>query len=146
MAKVDLAEQEVIGSVPVSAPPVQLYLTADGTRLLSADQGTEDAPGETLSVIDPQSMTADATIPTGAGPHGVVIEPSDQRAWVTNLYDDTVSVVDLTTNETVATVPVGDNPNGISYSPLEPEPGPATIELTIPNYATEETEGGHEGH
>jgi len=90
-------------------------------------------------------MTVEATIPTGAGPHGVVIEPSDQRAWVTNMYDGTVSVVDLTTNETVATVPVGDKPNGISYSSQPPASGPASSEVTVPDYATE-AEGGHEGH
>lgn len=145
VVKVDLAAQKVTGSTQVPAPPVQLYLSADGTRLLSADQGTEGAPGSTVSVIDPSSMTVEATIPTGSGPHGVVIEPTGQRAWVTNLYDDTVSVLDLTTNETIATVPTGDKPNGISFSPQQPAPGPGATEISVPDYATE-TEGGHEGH
>ena len=93
VVKVDLAEQQVIGSVAVPAPPVQLYLTADGTRLLSADQGTDDTPGTTVTMIDPESMTVESTVQAGSGPHGVVIEPTGQRAWVTNLYDDTVSVI-----------------------------------------------------
>lgn len=145
VVKVDLVEQKVTGSVSVPSPPVQLYLTADGTRLLSADQGTEGAPGSTVSVIDSASMTIEATIPAGAGPHGVVIEPTGQRAWVTNLYDDTVSVIDLSTNQTVSTVAVGDKPNGISYSPQPPTPGPATISVSVPDYATG-AEGNHAEH
>lgn len=145
VVKVDLVEKRVTGSVSVPSPPVQLYLTEDGTRLLSADQGTEDAPGSTVSVIDPGAMTVEANIPAGSGPHGVVIEPTGQRAWVTNLYDDTVSVIDLSTDETVATVQVGDKPNGISYSPEPPTPGPATTSISVPNYATG-AEGNHAEH
>lgn len=145
VVKVDLAEQQVIGSVAVPAPPVQLYLTADGTRLLSADQGTDDTPGTTVTMIDPESMTVESTVQAGSGPHGVVIEPTGQRAWVTNLYDDTVSVIDLTAKATMATVTVGDKPNGISYSPLPPAPGPGTVEITVPEYATA-TGAGHDEH
>ena len=144
VAKVDLAEQTVVGSVEVSAPPVQLYLTPDGTRLLSADQGTEQTAGDTVSVIDTEAMTVTDSITTGSGPHGVVVDTTGETAWVTNLYDDTISVLDLTTNEAVATVPVGDMPNGISYSPTPPAPGPQSLTLTVPDYAEDEPTSEHD--
>jgi len=145
VAKVDLARQEVVRTVTVPAPPVQLYLSTDGSRLLSADQGTPDAPGDSVSVIDPASMTVTATITTGSGPHGVVIEPSGRVAWVTNLYDDTVSVIDLTTNTTTATIPVGDMPNGISFTPAVATPRETADALDIPDYAAaaDETDSAH---
>lgn len=144
VAKVDLAEQTVVSSVEVSAPPVQLYLTPDGTRLLSADQGSEETPGDTVSVFDTEAMTVAASITTGSGPHGVVVDTTGETAWVTNLYDDTVSVLDLTTNEAVATVAVGDLPNGISYSPMPPAPGAQSITVTVPDYADDQPDSGHD--
>ncbi len=145
VAKVDLASRAVVATVEVPTAPVQLYLTTDGAKLLSADQGTNDDPGDTVSVIDPADMSLTASIETGAGPHGVVIDPTGTLAWVTNLYDDTVSVLDLTTNEAVATIPVGDKPNGISFSPQAPSwSAPKTVEITVPDYAdSSETTDGH---
>jgi len=145
VAKVDLAGQTVVKSVEVSAPPVQLYLTPDGTRLLSADQGTEQAPGARVSVIDTETMKVTESITTGSGPHGVVVDTTGETAWVTNLYDDTVSVLDLTTSRVVATVPVGEMPNGVSYSATPPAAGAPRITVTIPDYAEDEPPSGH-GH
>lgn len=132
VVKVDLASREIVGTAPVPAPPVQLYLTPDEKTVLSADQGTKDQPGNTLSVLDTTTMSTRATVGTGSGPHGVVIDPSGTRAWVTNTFDDTVSVVDLPTLDVVATVPVGERPNGVSYSPRAPVPPGAPIELSLP--------------
>lgn len=134
VVKIDLEQRKAVGTVAVPSPPVQLYLTADGSRLLSADQGTEDAPGRTVSIIDPASLAVEASVETGAGPHGIVIEPTGQRAWVTNLYDDTVSAIDLTTGKVVATAPVGDKPNGISYSAAPPTEGLKSTSITVPEY------------
>ena len=133
MVKIDLAAQEVVGTVAVSAPPVQVYLAPDGRTLLSADQGTEAEPGNTLSVIDPTDMTVRGTVRTGSGPHGVVIDTTGAKAWVTNIYDDTVSVVDLDALEVLETVPVGDMPNGVSFSSRPPaEANAPSIALDIP--------------
>ncbi|MFN8226650.1 MAG: hypothetical protein U0R18_07990 [Mycobacterium sp.] len=59
-------------------------VTPDGNEVVSADQGTKDAPGHTLSVIDTKAMTARSTVTTGAGPHGVVVDDSGTWAWVTS--------------------------------------------------------------
>lgn len=133
VVKVDLAARKVVGTATVSASPVQLYLTADEATVLSADQGTSAQPGHTLSVIDTAAMHVRGTVPTGSGPHGVVIDTSGTRAWVTNTYANTVSVADLPTLSVVTTVPVGTQPAGISYSTRPPVPtSTTTTQLNIP--------------
>ncbi len=136
VVKVDLTARTVVGSVAVSAAPVQVYLTPDGATVVSADQGTPDAPGHAASLIDTATMTVRATVPTGAGPHGVVIDPAGTRAWVTNSYDNTVTVIDLASQTVAATVPVGDGPNGISYSPRPPAQSAPSVALNLPAPAT----------
>lgn len=128
----DLTARRVIRSTAVPAAPVQLYLTPDETTVLSADQGTRDAPGRALSLIDAAAMTPQGTVATGTGPHGVVVDSTGTRAWVTNSFDSTVSVVDLGSKSVQATVPVGNGPNGISYSSKPPAVSAATVALDIP--------------
>lgn len=136
VAEVDLAVGRVARIVDVQSPPVQLYLTPDGTRLLSADQGSAEAPGSTVTVIDTRTMTVESTIGTGSGPHGVVVAPDGDLAWVTNLYDDTVSVLDLASGRAVATVDVGGSPNGISFTPVTVRASAAEPFLDVPVYGT----------
>lgn len=144
VAKVDLEQRRVLGTIGVPADPVQIYLTPDGKRLLSADQGTEALPGRSVSVIDTTTMTIERVIPVGAGPHGVVVEPAGCRAWVTNLFDDTVSVLDLAAQRVIATVPVGDQPNGVSFATGSPTPVPAGADLVLPSRSPADDTGPHE--
>lgn len=51
VVKVDLAQRKVVGSAAVPSAPVQLYLTPDETQVVSADQGTKDNPGHTLTPV-----------------------------------------------------------------------------------------------
>lgn len=135
VVKTDLIARKVVGVAPVPAPPVQVYLTPAQDQLLSADQGTVQRPGHTVSVIDTATMSTRGTVTVGSGPHGVVINTSGTRAWVTNTFDDTVSVIDLDTLLVQATVPGGNEPNGISFSPRPPAPAAAattTVHLPSP--------------
>jgi len=132
VVKVDLASRTVVGTAPVPTAPVQLYLTPDEKSVLSANQGTSDQPGDTLSVIDTAAMTVRGTVTTGSGPHGVVIDDSGTRAWVTNTFADTVSAVNVEKLSTAATIPVGKSPNGISYSPRPAAPAAETVTLDLP--------------
>lgn len=141
IVKVDLMQRTVVGTARIADSPVQLYLTPDEATVLSADQGSRDAPGHTLSIIDTTTMKVRATVDTGSGPHGVVIDPSGARAWVTNSYDGTISAVDIADATLSATVPVGAGPNGISYSPRSPASAPAKeTTIVVPG------QSGHDGH
>ncbi|HET9139697.1 beta-propeller fold lactonase family protein [Actinophytocola sp.] len=147
VVKIDLRARVVAGRTEVPAAPAQVYLTPDGRSLLSADQGSKEKPGTALSVIDTATMTTAGSIATGSGPHGVVIDPTGQRAWVTNVYDATVSVIDLPTRATVATIDVGKQPNGISFATRPPAPGAARMTVVIPTpSAASSGHGEHGGH
>ncbi|MDJ0401483.1 hypothetical protein [Rhodococcus rhodochrous] len=144
VVKVDLTARAVVATIAVPAAPVQLYLTPDEKTVVSADQGTRQQPGNTLSVIDTTEMTVRADVGTGAGPHGVVIDPSGTRAWVTNTYDDTMSVIDLPSLSAVATVPVGERPNGVSFSPRPPTATAPSTGVTLPPPAVTEDRSDEE--
>lgn len=151
IAKVDLSQRRVVETAPVPSSPVQVYLTPDGKTVLSANQGTRATQGDTVSVIDTPEMASRATVTTGAGPHGVVIDASGTGAWVTDSYADTVTPIDLSSLTASPPIPVGTGPNGISYSPRAPAAAAAdVIALQIPAPATSTPaptdSGAHSGH
>ena len=146
--KVDLARHRVVARTPVGAGPIQAYVSPDGELLLVANQGTEDDPGTTVSVVDTDSFEVVRTIETGAGAHGVVIDPTGRRAYVTDIYANDVAVVDLQQLSVVARIPVGEAPNGISFSPVVVDKQP-TVELPMPDTGMDShggDEGGDGGH
>ena len=114
---IDPASRKVIGKVAVGNVPIQLYATPDSKYVLVANQGSPERPGNTVSFIDLASLKVVATIKTGAGAHGVVIDRDGRRAYVANTYANTVSVIDIADRKVVATVRVGKGPNGISITP-----------------------------
>lgn len=150
VVKVDLNQRKVVGTAPVPNSPVQLYLTPDERTVLSANQGTREVPGDTVSAIATEAMTSRATVTTGAGPHGVVIDAGGNWAWVTNNYADTVTPIDLSALTALAPIPVGSQPNGISYSSRPPAPSPSTVvtlEIPIPPALDPGSESDpHSGH
>ncbi len=117
VALIDPVSRKVIGKVAVGAAPIQLYATPDSKLVLVANQGSPKKPGTTVSFIDVAGLKVVATITTGAGAHGVVIDRDGRRAYVTNTYANTVSVIHIRDRKVIATVPVGKDPNGISMAP-----------------------------
>ena len=149
VAKIDLNDRTVVATAPVPSDPIQLYLTPDGGTVVSANQGTREAPGNTASMIDTATMTVGDNAITGAGPHGVVIDTAGTRSWVTNTYEDSVSVIDLSTSSVTATITVGSEPNGVSYSQRLPAGAPSptvTLDVPEPDHRSEDAPDGHHGH
>ncbi len=148
VVKVDLVARKLVGSVPVPSQPVQLYLTPDDAILVSANQGTQDKPGNTASLIDTATMTVRSTVNAGSGPHGVTIDDTGTWAWITNSYDNTTTAIDIPTSSARATIQTGARPNGISYSPRSVTPSGPTVTLTIPALpaSIQAPSGGHHGH
>ena len=86
---------------------------------------------------------------TGAGAHGIVVDPASRHAYVTNLYADTVAVLDLDSLKVVATIPVGSTPNGISFSPVALDEPPAVTAVDLPVFGSGDKGDAHtdgEGH
>jgi YVTN family beta-propeller protein len=133
VAKVDVAERKLVGKVEVGVGPVQVYVTPDARYLLAANQGTEDKPSTTVSIIDTESFGVVKTVESGEGAHGVVVDPSGKHAYITNIYGNDVAVLDIAEQKVIATIPVGEAPNGISFSEYAPAPAAAPgVELTLP--------------
>ncbi len=117
VAIIDPASRKVMRKVSVGTVPIQIYATPNSRLLLVANQGTRKKPGSTVSIIDLETFKAVATVETGSGAHGVVVDRDGRHAFVTNIYANTVSVLDVGERKVVATVQVGRSPNGVSVTP-----------------------------
>lgn len=140
VAKIDVLRRRAVGRAGVGVGPVQVYASPDGRYVLVANQGTEERPSRTVSVVDTATFRVVKNVATGRGAHGVVIDPSSTHAYVTNIYGDDVAVLDLARLEVVARIPVGKKPNGISYSTALAPPR-SDKEITIPRQHGEDTGG-----
>lgn len=116
VALIDTKTRKVLDRIAVGDGPIQVHSTADARYLLVANQGTEDKPGDTVSVIDIAGRKVIDTLKTAPGAHGVAVSSTGNLAFVTNIYDGTLSVVDLSNFSILANVKVGQGPNGVTYS------------------------------
>jgi len=115
LAIVDLATDQV-EAVEVGKGPAQVYIDGNDKFAYVANQGTEDIPSNSVSVVELDSKKLVATIETGKGAHGVVTSTDSKRLYVTNMYENTVTVIDTGKNEVIDTIKVGKTPNGISIT------------------------------
>lgn len=116
VAIVDLETGETT-KVQVGKGPAQVYLQEDSRYAFVANQGSEDAPSNSISKIDIWTKEVVATIETGKGAHGVVTSPDNQFVYVTNMFENTVSVIENAQNKVIETISVDKVPNGISVTP-----------------------------
>ena len=70
-----------------------------------------------MSVIDEATGTVTATIPVGANPYAVAVDPAAGTVYVANTCDNTVSVIDAATRTVTATIPVGASPVAVAVDP-----------------------------
>lgn len=118
LAIVNLATDQV-EKVQVGNGPAQVYIDDNNQYAYVANQGTEETPSNSVSVVDLASKKVTATIETGKGAHGVVTSPDSKRLYVTNMYENTVSVIDTEQNKVIDTIKVGGTPNGISITEIK---------------------------
>jgi YVTN family beta-propeller protein len=112
MAILDLETNESV-KVDVGVGPAQVYIGPDDKYAYVANQGTEDKPSSSMSIVELVSKTVVAEIETGKGAHGVVTSADGKFAYVTNMFENTVSIINLESKE-VSTIDVGEIPNGIT--------------------------------
>lgn len=113
LAIVDL-DTEQVEKVEVGTGPAQVYIDGINQFAYVANQGTADAPSNSVSVVDLASRKVTTTIETGKGAHGVVTSSDNKRLYVTNMFENTVTVIDTEQNKAIETIEVGEVPNGIS--------------------------------
>lgn len=112
LAIVDLETKQVV-KVEVGTGPAQVYIGPDSKYAYVANQGTEDSPSNSMSIVDLEAKKVVDEIETGNGAHGVTVSGDGKFAYVTNMFDNTVSIIDLDSKQ-VETIGVGEIPNGIT--------------------------------
>lgn len=111
---IDTRAQRLVGKVAVGRTPIQMVATPDG-QVYVANQGSAQAPDETVSVVDVAKKRVVKTVLTGKGAHGTALSKDNAYVFVTNIESGTVSVIETSTQKVVAEHTVGAGPNGISY-------------------------------
>ena len=97
----------------MNSSPIALALSADGSRLLVANQGTG-----TVALVDPRAGKVVAEVATGDKPAGVALTPDGKHAVVTHWYGYDVAVLDVRPDglSVAGRVPVGPEPRGVVVS------------------------------
>jgi YVTN family beta-propeller protein len=71
-----------------------------------------------VTVIDGSTDTVAATVPAGASPSAVAVNPQTNKIYVANSTDDTLTVIDGSTNAVVATPSTGSTPIALAINPV----------------------------
>ena len=106
------------GALPTSdqgphRSPIALAISADGTRLLTANQ-----TAGSVSLVDPQGGKALHELSTGEKPAGVAITPDGRRGVVTHWYGYDLAILEIAQDhlEIVGRVEVGPEPRGVAIA------------------------------
>ena len=100
---IDLKTRTRIRDVVVGLRPYAVARAGD--RLFVTNQH-----GESLSVIDAESLEPVATIRVGAFPEGIEADPSGRTIWVACWDANTLEQIDVATLKVAARIAVGDGP------------------------------------
>ncbi len=114
MGLIDSRQQRLVGKVAVGRTPIQMVATNAGLVYV-ANQGSAQAPDQTVSVVDPATKRVVKTLVTGKGAHGTAVSSDSAYVFVSNIEAGTFSVIDTATQEVIAEHQVGAGPNGSSY-------------------------------
>ena len=113
IAVVDIANGNVIKTIPMPATPTDLVLGPNGAKLYV----TCAASKSTVVVLDTASGKKLAAITTGHTAMGPIISRDGKTLYVCNRFDNVVAVIDLATGKETARVPVTRQPIAASITP-----------------------------
>jgi gliding motility-associated-like protein len=111
---VNLANNSVTTTIPVGASPIGVAVNPDGTRVYTANQGSN-----TISVISTATNALLTTIQLapGAEPSGIVVSADGSRVYAADYGTSYLSIIDAVTNTQITAVAVGSHPFGLALSP-----------------------------
>jgi YVTN family beta-propeller protein len=120
---IDVATQRVTGFLDTGFRAVDV--AADPTRSLVyvVDPGPETlgrTPSRTegsIRVVDTSTLSLVDSVPVGATPHAIAVDPVGGRAYVANQDTRDVSVLDLARLATITSVDVGSEPFHVAVTP-----------------------------
>src|SRR6476661_1199319 len=73
--------------------------------------------GNSVTIIDGDTLKVSATVPVGNRPRGIVIGPDGKFLYICVSDDDTIKVMDSTTHQLVGDLPSGPDPEQLVISP-----------------------------
>ena len=107
VAVIDIAQNKVVGTIPVPKGPHGLVITPAGRKVYVSSDGAS-----TVSVIDTGSDRVVASIEVGANPHGLAVSGDGRRVLVLGWGTNRALVIDTATDRVITEVPVGQPHNG----------------------------------
>jgi len=113
---VDL-ESGVVDEVQTEDVPLGIAISPDGTKAYTANYGTGDARGDSLSVIDIPGRQVIEEVDVGSGPEQVALSPDGSLGIVNIVSGDGVRIFQTsdvagTMSDVIAT---GDDPSDVSF-------------------------------
>lgn len=112
VAVVDIANQQVSGTIPVDGDPRGMTLSADSRFLYVALAGKNG-----VAVIDALAKQVINTYPTGPNPASLALDLIDPaHLWVANSGGNTVTVLNPDSGKHITTIPVGLHPVSVALA------------------------------
>jgi gliding motility-associated-like protein len=107
------ATDAVISTIPLTTflAPGYLTVSANGNFIYIVNQAGS------VAVINATTYQTIVTIPVGASPYDITINPSGSLVYVANSNSNSVSVINTATNTVVSTIPTGISPQALVVSP-----------------------------
>ncbi|HEU4507087.1 MAG TPA: beta-propeller fold lactonase family protein [Pyrinomonadaceae bacterium] len=116
VAVVDTRSWKVATYIDVGVKPTRITMQPDQQYIWVANEGDDKNGG--VTVIEAATLRVAAKIPTGPGPHDIVISSDNRFAFVSNRESATVSIIDIRKLEKLDDVKVGPGPVSLALSDL----------------------------
>ena len=117
VAVIDTATWRLLTTLEAGPRPTRLVLQPDGHYLWVANDAT-DLQAAGVTVLTTLHPTRVAHLPTGRGPHDIVVSDDNRFVFVMNAGADSISIIDVGTLRTLKEVLTGPQPTSIAWSTL----------------------------
>lgn len=113
----DTTRNAVIGTIPVpDGGPQFVAFSPDGSRAYVSIFNQDYSINE-VGVVDTESGTFIARVPTGVRPFALDVTPDGKKLYVPNHDSGSITVIDTESNIVVNTIAVAPNPHWLDISP-----------------------------
>lgn len=106
-----LARGAAVGAIAL------VSLTAASAGALATTVFVSNEKGNSITVINGESLEVTATVPVGNRPRGIILSPDGKFLYVCASDDDTIEILDTATLKVVGTLPSGPDPEVMDLSP-----------------------------
>jgi YVTN family beta-propeller protein len=112
LSVIDYASKKVVATLHADVRSAnRLKFTPDGKHVLVSLLGSPD-----LVILDPSTRTVTQRIPIGHGAAGILIDPTNNRAFVACTPDNSIAVIDLHTFKVTDHIPNIPEPDGMAWA------------------------------